>query len=284
MSEDRPPKVLCHPDGKKSCGACCGMYNHVEHGQSQTMQRLRRRTRAFHRNTSIDDEASLKAFRQRWEDDEKVKLMTGLPSCPFLGFVDGVEPSKTEQQGRARIVGCLVHPLQNDGVDGRDCGVYDRFICEDYLCAAHNILRTDEIRLVLDSIDDSYLYGLVITNPKFVRQLLELVARRTGAWPSKKVLSRPAVLEAAGRCFEQMREWPYRDNDGIFGPVGVTGAVETRRRDMPADVFDVDPDPVDMLLVCMGTACKSTEELYSARRRIDAEVDALAAAVKRAQP
>lgn len=276
MSDDQPPRVLCQPDETKSCGACCGLYNHVEHDESATRARLRRRTRAFYEATSIDDEASLQAFRRRWEDEAEDKLMTGLPSCPFLGFIDGPET--------AARVGCLVHPLQNDGVDGRDCGVYDRFICEDYLCAAHTILKADEIELVLNSVDDSYLYGLIITNPKLVRHLLELVARRTGAWPSKKVLSQPAVVEAAGQFFEQMRDWPYRGNDGIFGPVAVFGAVATRRRRMPADDFDVSSDPVDMLLVCMGTECETVEELKCARRSIDKRVQQFAAAIEHAGP
>ena len=257
------------------------MYNHVDPEQQATDERLRRRTRAFLDSARVQEPATLKKFRKQWEDGEEVKLLTGLPSCPFLGFVDADEPGEVNE---AAVVGCMVHPLQNDGVDGRDCGVYDRFICEDYLCAAHDILRTEEKRLVIDAIDDSYLYGLVVTNPKFVRHLLELVARRTGAMPTAKILRRPAVLEAARRCFEQLRQWPFRSNDGIFGQVQVSGALETRRRRMPADDLELDEDPLDMLLVCMGTECESADELREARRRLEVPVEKLAQAVAREQP
>lgn len=253
------------------------MYNHVEHGEKSTRRRLLGRTRAFHDSTEIDDPESLQQFRSRWEDGADDKLLSGLPSCPFLGFVDADDDSDDEP-GR---VGCLVHPLQNDGVDGRDCGVYDRFICEDYLCAAHDILRAPEVRLVLDAVDDSYLYGLIVTNPRFVRKLLDIVARRTGRWPSEKVLQKASVIEAAEACFEQLRDWPHRAEDGIFGQICVAGALDTKRRTMPADDFDVEERPIDVLLVCMGTECESVEVLTEARTQLEQVVDDLAAAVER---
>jgi hypothetical protein len=265
---DSLPATLCHPDGKKSCGACCGLYNHVAHDERATWERLRQRTRAFFEEACIDDEGSLTRFREKWEDGPEDKLLTGLRSCPFLGFI---EESR---------VGCLVHPLQNDGVDGRDCGIYDRFICEDYLCAAHDVLRRSEIRLVLNAVGDSYLYGLAVTNPKFVRKLLELVADRTGTLPGDRVLRRPEVIAAAAQCFELMRDWPYRAEDGIFGQVEVAGELDTTRRRMPAEVLGVDEEPVDVLLVCMGTRCETIEELHEARRIVGDAVARLAEAAR----
>lgn len=271
-------KTYCHPDGVKSCGACCGMYNHIEHGREQTRARILERTQAYVQTVRIDDEQSLKAFRRRWEDGAEDKLLTGLPSCPFLGFVDFGDADSP------RVVGCLVHPLQNDGIDGRDCGIYDRFVCEDYLCAAHDVLRREEVRLVVDAIDGSYLYGLLITNPRFVRHLLTIVADETGARPTAKVLRTPEVIDAAGRCFALFDEWPYRGGDGIFGQVKVAGELDTERRAMPADVFGVDAERVDPLLVCLGTECETVEELEAARRCVRRPLEGLIAAVEAAQP
>ena len=248
------------------------MYNHLQSDQQSTRRRLLERTRAFHQRATVDDAKSLERFRRRWEDGSDVKLLTGLPSCPFLGFVDFDEGGSEEE---ATLVGCLVHPLQNDGIDGRDCGVYDRFICEDYLCASHQILGAGEKQLILDAVDDSYLYGLIVTNPKFVRHLLKLVAQRTGAWPTRRILAQPAVVDAARACFEEFRHWPYRGSDGIFGQVQVCGALETRRRRMPGDDFDVEEVPLDMLLVCMGTECDELDDLIDARRRMQRRLDAL---------
>ena len=262
MESDSVPSILCHPDAQKSCGACCGMYNHVDFGADALGERLVQRTRAFRESAEITDPESLKAFRRTWEDQSSEKLLKDLPSCPFLGFVD----DSGEKFGR---VGCMVHPLQNEGVDGRDCGVYDRFICEDYLCAAHDILKTSEIRLILDAVDDSYLYGLVITNPRFVRSLFDIIASRSGESPTCATLRRPDVIEAAGACFELMRDWPHRGADGIFGQVEVDGPLETRRRRLPAEDLGVEREEIDILLVCLGTECESVAELVRARQRME---------------
>lgn len=256
------------------------MYNHRQVGEEATRQRLLERTRAFFRDADIEDEGSLKAFREAWEDGASEKLMTGLPSCPFLGYVN----LNDERDEGADVVGCLVHPLQNDGIDGRDCGVYDRFICEDYLCAAHDVLSEVEVRWILETVDDSYLYGLAITNPKYVKKLLELVAQRVGTMPDSRVLEDEAVLEAGRACFELLRDWPYRDGDGIFGQVKVAGALETSRRAMPADQLDVDPEPVDALLACLGSQFETVDELHEGRRSVDGAVDSLAQAVEASLP
>lgn len=268
-------KSLCHPGGGKSCGACCGMYNHVEWGSGAVQARLRERTLAYRRSAQISDVESLRRFRQEWEDQGEVKLLTGLPACPFLGFID-----LFTDEDRGQRVGCLVHPLQNDGVDGRDCGVFDRFICEDYLCAAHDILRARERQLVIDAVEDSYLYGLVITNPRFIRTVLELLADRCGGEPSAAVLKDERVVAAAGGVFELLRGWPYRGRDGIFGQVEVSGALDTRRRRLPAEALGLEFYEVDVLLVCMGTECESAEELWEARSLVEVQLAGLVSAVE----
>ncbi|RAL21614.1 hypothetical protein DL240_12210 [Lujinxingia litoralis] len=253
--QDRSRRALCHPDGQKSCGACCGMYNHRQTAEPELMARLRHRTEAFRREASIDDAASLRAFRQKWEDPPEVKLLGELASCPFLGLLDGLDT-----RGR---VGCLVHPLQNDGVDGRDCGVYDRHTCEDYLCAAHAVLKREEVNLVLAAVPDSYLYGLVITNPRLIRTFFELAATERGAYPQARELSDPAVVAAAAEFFSLVRSWPYRAADGIFGSVVPGEGLETHRRAHPAG--EGLRQPVDTLLIGLGTRTLSQPELADAR-------------------
>lgn len=281
MADTKPPRILCQPDGEKSCGACCGMYNHVDHDQEAMRRRLRERTLAFYREADVEDTDSLTEFRHRWEDGQEVKMLDALPSCPFLGFID-LDPDDADSEGRR--VGCLVHPMQNDGIDGRDCGVYDRFICDEYLCAAHDVLRRDEVQLVIEAVDDSYLYGLLITNPKYVRQLMELVARRAGARPRAKYLLAHQVVAAAAECFELMRDWSFRGEEGIFGQVRVDSNLNMKRRALPSERHDVDAEPVDVLLVCLGTECDSVEQLRQARRIVDDRVDAMARAVEQVRP
>lgn len=272
MNEDSltpVPRVLCQPDATKSCGACCGMYNHTDAGYSATFARLHERTNAYNLTANIDDPLSLRAFRVAWEPvGAAVKLLSGLPSCPFLGFVEPVE----ESSSRMPRVGCLVHPLQNDGVDGRDCGVYDRKTCEDYLCAAHDLLSIDERRLVLESVHDSYLYGIVITNMRLVKELLKQAASITSSYPTGSDLRKPAAVKAAGQFFELMRDWPYAARDGVFGPIVAGEDLETSQRKSPFEVLAVPASPFDGILTCLGTSVESVEDLENARRVVQQRV------------
>lgn len=260
------------------------MYNSPQADQHDVLlDALVTRTRAFFLDASIDDEASLHAFRQRWEPAPDEKLLDGLPSCPFLGLLSWTKT--TPEHARTGPVGCLVHPLQNGGVDGRDCGVYDRTICEDYLCAAHSLLSEHERLLILAAIKDSYLYGLVITDVRFVRALLELTATINACSPTPSQLARPAAIEAAADYFELKRGWPYRAADGILGAVIPLKGLETKRRPTPAESLGQPSAPEDAILACLGTkALESLAELDHARALVRAKVARFAQATSLEAP
>ncbi|QDG49842.1 hypothetical protein FIV42_03530 [Persicimonas caeni] len=274
----KPPKILCHPDSEKSCGACCGMYNRRDNSHAATLERLSRRTRAFFDEARVDDEQSLRAFRAKWEETRaEEKLLSGLPNCPFLGLLGLQE--RPDDPPESFKVGCLVHPLQNDGLDGRDCGVYDRETCDDYLCATHNLLGAREKLLVLQAVSDSYLYGLVITDVRFVWELFALAADENGMDPPARCLQRPEAIEAAADYFELKRDWPYADDDGIFGQVQPGEGLETSRRKGPSAELGVEPDRYEAVLTCLGTSVDSQEALLEARSLVRARVEAFARAV-----
>lgn len=280
----RVPRTLCQPDGVKSCGACCGMYNQRdERSFKQTMGRLIERTRAYRASCDIDDLATLARFREQWEPSPDEKLLGELPSCPFLGLLDLTSSSQDADDTEALMrgkVGCLVHPLQNGGVDGRDCGVYDREICEGYLCAAHDVMREDEKWLVLQAVQDAYLYGLVITDTRFVRELFEHAAQINGMMPTARVLAREDAIEAAAAYFELKRDWPHRGDDGIFGQVVPGEGLDTPRRKGASEQVGVEPGPYDAVLRCLGTEVSSTEQLADASSVVMQRIEDFASAVE----
>lgn len=273
------PKTLCQPGGK-SCGGCCGMYN--QRGESdwvQTIERLAQRTLAYRRDADIQDADSLERFREEWEPRPEDKLLDGLPSCPFLGLLE-LQAGEQVDIDAYGTVGCLVHPFQNDGVDGRDCGVYDRFVCEDYLCASHDVMKDDEKRLVLVAVRDSYLYGVVITDTRFVRELFEGAATINGMMPRAEHLARPEAIECARAYFELKRTWPYRDVDAVFGQVVPVSGLDTARRPGPSEQVNVEDGAHEAILRCLGTRVGSVSELEDARQRVDQIVRAFARAVE----
>ncbi len=270
------PAVLCHPDGHKSCGACCGMYNHIEHDAETTRRRLEARRRDFDATGRLDDPASLEAFSARHLPRHVDLLMPELPTCPFLGRLRG---QGDEGATSCSKVGCMVHPLQNQGRDGRDFGVYDRFVCEDYLCAAHHVLRQPEKWLVIAAVEDSYTYGLVITDPLFVRQLFEQTADLNGTYPDARRIQRPEAIAAASRYFSLKADWRWRADDGVFGQVVAGRGLETPRREDPAGRLGLEPRPVDSILRCLGTDVATPSDLHEARKFVSAHVAEFARAV-----
>jgi hypothetical protein len=255
------------------------MYNRTDSSEEATYERLTRRTLAFHRQAEVSDADSLASFRERFEETRSdQKLLDGLPNCPFLGLLGYDE--RSDRPARAHRVGCLVHPKQNDGVDGRDCGVYDRHICGEYLCAAHDLLDSREKLLVVQSVQDSYLYGLVVTDVRFVRQLLECAAEINGMSPPARCLQRSEALEAAASYFELKRGWPYAAKDGIFGQIQPGVGLDCSRRLGPSAQLGVEAGPFEAILTCLATEVASPARLREARTMVAERVERFARAVQ----
>lgn len=280
---EQAPRILCQPGAGLSCGSCCGMYNNKVHAHAELLPALATRTTQLYAQTDIQDQASLRAFRQRHEPKPHEKLLDGLPSCPFLGLLDLPAEPTPEQLTLDALsqhrVGCLIHPTRHNGLDQRDCGVYDRFTCEDYLCAAHSLLKAHERLLVLNSVKDSYLYGLVITDVRFVRALLELTADINASAPTPKQLQRATVCQAAAEYFELKRSWPYRAFDGILGAVIPLQGLETKRRPTPAERLNLSPHPADAILACLGSELDDAPALSHARALVMAPIQRFADAI-----
>lgn len=241
--------TLCHPDGKKSCGACCGAYNTPEFDTGSLERVWSARLADF---PNAPDESNLRAYAAK--HSPRRKLLAGLPTCPFVGHL---EPAHVR-------VGCLVHPTRL-GFDGRDHGVYDRHTCESYLCATHTILKGWEKWVVVHAIHDSTLYGLVVSDPRFVRTLFDLVATFNAAAMLPHRIARPEAVVAASAYFELKRDWPFSATDGVFGQFRAGEGLDTPMRDPVAKALDVLDDPIDTVLLCLGTAVDTVDQLEEAR-------------------
>lgn len=233
------------------------------------MAEVRERTREFRSISRPLEVEFLKDFRQKWEKEADKRLMAELQNCPFVGFLDGPD---TAPSGR---LGCMVHPLQNQGFDGRDCGVFDRHICEDYLCASYSVLSMDEKTFIVNLPLDAYTYGLVITDPMLIKRTLSLVATEFGSSPQLSKTSE-SFRRALAEFFEFKHNWPWRAPDANFGPLKAGKDLETPRRSLILPEGELSPDPVDDLLVCFGSTFESTDDLLEARDLVRARIVQLA--------
>lgn len=248
---------LCQPDGRKACGACCGMYNVAGADRERIVALLRARTDRFRDVCDVRDQASLAAYKtERLALEAPEKLLPLLRNCPFLGVLD-------DATGR---VGCMVHPKVNDGIDGRDCGVYDRETCETYLCAAYTLLSLEERRLVIAACgDDSFLYGLVLNDVRFLRALFEGAAEITGMWPRGERLFVPEVLTTVRRYLELKGDWPWGDPEaGIIGAWLPEGEHDVVRREIDYAALGCERSRFDVVLRALGSHFDDVDDLREA--------------------
>ncbi len=192
---------LCQPDASKSCGACCGLYNYVDSGREALAQRLRIRTRLF--REIVHKTEDLPRF------SEKIKAMEDgrkryevIHCCEYVGFLDEGE----------RRVGCLLHPMQNDGRDMREVSFYGQEICDGHFCPSYSYISRAEKLAVLEILDDWYLYGACITDIDLVKEFFRLVSEAAGEMPRPSCFRQPALRKAARRFFDLKLTWPFRSN------------------------------------------------------------------------
>jgi hypothetical protein len=185
---------LCRPDDRKSCAACCGLYNVSEATRPALRKNLQTRTILF-RQTERSAEA-LQNFESIIRESGAVyRLDDAIHVCEFTGFLDEA----------FRIVGCMLHPTSpgNRGIDLRGLCHYGSMACKTFFCPAWEEMDLRHRGILVDAIDDWHLYGLVITDVDFVGSLLGLVEERLGeALEPERLSSSPAL-----GIFKQMLSW-----------------------------------------------------------------------------
>lgn len=159
---------LCQPDQKKSCGACCGLYNWEDHSRHTLEALLRRRTNLF---LSLRENPDLQIYSKIAQQFSlQPKLCETIYNCEYLGFIDKEE----------RKVGCLLHPSLHQGIDVRVHSFYGVELCAGHFCPSYTYLTAVEQEAVITAIDDWYLYGLVITDIDFIKESFTIVQNRLG--------------------------------------------------------------------------------------------------------
>ncbi len=178
------------PDHKKSCAACCGIYNTSEGRRETIASNLERRTALFTKiNREIEALLGFQAHIKRLEDPKPYEPIIHV--CEFAGYLDADH----------RIVGCMLHPKApgNRGIDLRGLCHYGAMACKAFYCPAWRQSPHRFNSILVDIIDDWYLYGLIVTDVDLVNSLFYLIEKHCGTTDldALKVNS-----SARGRIFE----------------------------------------------------------------------------------
>jgi hypothetical protein len=191
---------LCQPDNRKSCAACCGIYN-VPNGTRQALLSKMTKHAALFQDTprtpdSIDQySAAIEKLETELPLDQIIHV------CEFAGFVD------TE----SRLVGCMLHPSApgNNGIDLRGLCYYGSLACTSFLCPAWEEVSAAHKAIVLDLLEDWHIYGLVVSDAGFVMPLFSLLEESIGeALEPDRLLSGPAADIVRG-MLAWKDSWPF---------------------------------------------------------------------------
>ncbi|MDD4355915.1 MAG: hypothetical protein PHN98_01585 [Smithellaceae bacterium] len=199
MSSSSEIMVLCQPDERKSCGACCGLYNYVDSSREALTERLRTRTKRFSELVKTPDDLNLYA-EATFAAEDFTKRYEVIYCCEYLGFLDDKE----------KRVGCLVHPMQNNGVDMRTVSFYGRDVCANHLCPSHHFIPLSQQLILLKIMDDWYLYGLCLTDIDLVVTYFRLIANRVGQDIKPEVFDMQELKDIALEYFGWKITWPFR--------------------------------------------------------------------------
>jgi len=123
--------------------------------------------------------------------------------CEYLGFIDPGE----------RRVGCLLHPMQNGGVDYRGVSFYGRELCDGHFCPSYHYISGEEKQALLNIIADWYLFGLVITDIDLVKSYFQLISDGIYETPSPERFQDGLLRKKALAFFALKLTWPFRSAD-----------------------------------------------------------------------
>ncbi|HHO75949.1 MAG TPA: hypothetical protein ENN05_05920 [Deltaproteobacteria bacterium] len=250
---------LCQPDKIKSCAACCGIYNYVDNNRASLTERFNYRTRLFSQVRT--KEISIDSYREiiRHREDSK-RIYKTIYTCEFVGFLN---------EGTTRV-GCMLHPMSNDGLDMRDISFYGRDICDGHFCPSFQKLTTNEASTVLLCLDDWYLYGSVITDIDFVKTFFSIANNILGEEISSVVVESDSLLREILRGYFSLKErWPYRDNTRPrFGKYYFVGEEYDIDR-IDYEKLGCDIPVYDPIFLSLSSQFRTTEQIVHAVAAMD---------------
>ena len=262
--------ILCQPDERKSCGACCGLYNYVDSSRSSLTLRLRSRTKRFHELVKNAGDIELYAKETLAAEDFK-KRYEVIYCCEYLGFLD-----KDEKK-----VGCLLHPEQNSGLDLRACSFYGQELCAGQFCPSHHFIPQSQSKILIKIIDDWYLYGLVLTDIDLVTTYFRLLADRVGGELKPEVFDDVSLKNIVLEYFNWKLTWPFRSLEtNRLGKYYFDGS-QYMISYIDYAKFGREISPLNAILMSLSSVFKNVEELEAAEKLIWANIENFIAAYQR---
>jgi len=254
---------LCQPDPCKSCGACCGLYNYAASDRESLIRRLRWRTALFPEIVKSPDDLDHYSNLVRRSEDQARRYEV-IYCCEYLGFLDPGE----------KRVGCLLHPLQNSGVDLRGVSFYGRELCDGHFCPSYTYLTKEEKLALIFVLDDWYLYGLCVTDIDLVKSYFRMVGDRLLETPRPEKMKSDPLRKIVREFFELKLAWPYSDPAvNRLGKYFFDGS-EYRIDRIDYEALGCKTSRFDSILLSLSSRFTGRDELLAAEKILQGHIDA----------
>ncbi|RPH48101.1 MAG: hypothetical protein EHM85_18085 [Desulfobacteraceae bacterium] len=203
MDKTAPGGVyLCQVNENVACGACCGLYNVPDLSRERLSRMLSERTEAFMK-VPREIDAILEFGKDVSPEENSKRPFPEFHHCPYIGLI-----------GKKRMrPGCLLHPEScgNNGIDYRGLSYYGSMTCNIYFCPSYTTLPENHKRIIRESSQDWYSYGLIITETALIDSFLSEIERRAGKMAFEKNICVNQDVTAAVREFINLKiSWPFR--------------------------------------------------------------------------
>ncbi|MCP4339124.1 MAG: hypothetical protein GY799_09625 [Desulfobulbaceae bacterium] len=262
--DDSHDIYMCQVSETVSCGACCGLYNLPNLSREKLEILLSKRTEAFASVPRTED--GIYEFQRRNKGPHRLsRPFPQFHHCPFLGLIGG-EKSR---------VGCLLHPATpgNNAVDYRFLSWYGEQACRSYFCPATNKLPTVYQSILIQSIDNWYDFGLIVTEHALMTAYFKEVESRLGRHIEVIDYTQNIAATDALREFTELKsiksKWPYR-RDNSPGPCNFFFENGLYSR---SAVFRASPDiwlsSYEIILRELDTGFSSAKEVAAADQLLD---------------
>lgn len=187
------------------------------------------------------------------------KLFDIIYNCPFLGFVD---------ENRKRV-GCMIHPINNDGVEMREISFYGAKLCNDHECPSYMYLSEAEKKGVSAVIDDWYLYGLVITDIDLVKEYFRILGNALGEEIRPERFKHSEVRRAAADFFSLKESWPFKSRKRRFGKYSFSIAEYRIEQEVDEKRLSLPESRYKKIFISLATDFSNKHEVDEAERMMD---------------
>lgn len=196
---------LCQVNESVSCGACCGLYNVTGLSRRSLETLMARRSEIFSGvPRTVDAIDDFQKAIAGWTPRERP--YPRFHHCPFLGLIGD----------NGLRVGCLLHPAApgNDGIDWRGLSYYGGLACRTYFCPTARRLPSTWLHVLRQTMEDWYLYGLVVTERRLLTGFFEELEKRIGRPIEAADFTIASEAAARFREFAELKmSWPFRRRD-----------------------------------------------------------------------